>query len=124
MKLIALRNFRNNVEPRIDLGKEAQHDDHVHKGAIFIIGTDKAGNDIPEAEDMSKADQRTVGLLKMAGCIGDATDEKLVKRIQKEAAQDEKALAEAKKSAMAAGSPADVIQQLIAALKGVQPAKA
>jgi hypothetical protein len=121
MKLIALRSFRNNTEPRIELDG-AKHDNHIHKGAIFSIGIGKDGKDIVDADKLSKTDERNIGLLQMSGCVGDATDEKLVKKIQAQVAEEDAAESRAKKS-VAAGSNADIVAQLVAALKSVAAAK-
>lgn len=118
MKLIALRDFRNNTNPRLEI-EGAVHEDHVHMGAVFTVGTDKAGKDIPDFEDLPKAEKELVQLLKGAEAIGDATDEKVLARVKREVAAREKSKAEDNK-AKAAGSSADILAQLVAALKGAK----
>jgi hypothetical protein len=111
MKLIALRNFRNTHGIDLDGdGKLTQHEKHVHKGATFAIGGAK------EFKDLSKADQRIVLELNHAKCVGDATDEKLVKRIAAEVAEDARAEKRARETTAAAGSNADLVKQLTEAL--------
>ena len=82
----------------------AVHSDHVHKGAIFTLGLDKSGKDIPEFERLEKADQRTLALLKVARCVGDATDAEIVARVNAEVAEDNRR-AENTKRIQAAGTP-------------------
>jgi hypothetical protein len=108
MRLIALRSFRNNIEPRIDLdGDATTYEDHIPKGTIFSIGVDKSGKEITDAELLTKTDERNIGLLQMSGCIGDANDERLVKKIQAEVAE-ESAAEERNRMATLVSSPADV----------------
>ena len=86
---------------------------------MFVIGKDKKGESIDDEETLSKLDKNayeTIGLLKIAGCVGDATDEKLVKNIQAQAKEDA-ALEDKAKKAVAAGSNANIVQELVAALK-------
>jgi len=117
MKLIALRDFRNTHELEI---ADALHEKHVHKGAVFSIGgTDAKGNEIP-FDKLLKRDQELVALLSYAKCIGNGADTELVKRIQKEAAEEAKSIAEAKKTLMSAGSAADIIKQLVDALRALR----
>ena len=82
MKLIALREFRN-VGRKIKIDN-AQHDDHVHKGATFEIG---AGDEIAK---LASPDKELAAQLIYAGFAGDATDAKIVKRVQAEVAAEEK----------------------------------
>ena len=120
MQLIALRDFRNNLEPRLKIAN-AEHDDHIHMGAVFTIGVDRQGKDIPDFENLSSAERTTVQLLKSADAIGDATDEKVVARVKKEIAAREKVKADEAKT-KAAGSSADVVAQFLAAIKGAAKA--
>jgi hypothetical protein len=83
MKLIAKAGFRNNIEPPLEIDK-AKNKDHVHKGAIFEYGRGAT------LKECSQAEQRIIGQLALAGCIADATDSKIVKRIQDEVAQEAK----------------------------------
>ncbi len=110
MKLIALKDFRN--VPGLELKiADAEHDNHVHKGAIFDIGNGKT------LKDCSKADQVTVAQLTVAGCVGDGTDAKLIKAIEEEVAADEKA-AQAAAKANSSASDSALVAQLLAILKG------
>ena len=116
MKLIALRNFRNVQGLELD-GNSALNERHVHKGATFSIGGNK------DFKDLSKSDQRAILELNAANCIGDATDEKLAKRIQKEAAIERDSETRAATTAVAAGSPADMVRILSEAGFTVKPPK-
>ena len=83
MQLIAKRAFKN---PGRKLSiKDALHPDHVHKGATFSIGTEK------EVKNLNGDDQKMVLLLNVADCLGDATDEKIVRAVQAEVAAEKKA---------------------------------
>lgn len=75
MKLIARKDFRNNVGLKI---ADPLHDHHVHKGATF------------EMDEKDADQEQTIALLNAAGCIADATNEKAVKAIQAEVAADAK----------------------------------
>lgn len=81
MKLIAKRNFRNPGR-QIKLDKHEFNEDHIHKGAIFEIGGNKA------FEALNKTDQELVVALNAADCLGDASNPEIVKAIQKELVQD------------------------------------
>lgn len=77
MKLVAIRDFRN-PDGKIKLDQPAQHPDHIHFGATFSIGGDKALKDL-------RGDEKTlVGLLSAANCIGDATDRKTMDQVAAE----------------------------------------
>ncbi len=75
MKLIALRDFRNNLKLKIP---GALHDDHVHQGAVF---------ELDETDDKT-AD--TIAKLNAAGCVGNAEDPKTVKFVDGEVAAAKK----------------------------------
>lgn len=114
MKLIALKDFRNVPGLELEI-KDAQHDNHVHKGATFEIGK------YDVLKDCSKTDQQTVAQLIVSGCVGDATDEKVVKAVKLEVEADEKREKAAAKANSAANDSA-LVQQLIAMLKGAKTA--
>ncbi len=111
MKLIAIRDFSNNVPDKLDI-KDALHDRHVHKGAIFTVG-----DELP-FDKLTKPDQALVALLNYSKCVGDATNKDVVARVQAEIAAEKKAAEALKGTERSAGSNADLIAQLIAALKG------
>ena len=83
MKLIATRSFRN-IGGAIEI-KDARHDLHIHKGAIFEIGQ---GNDIREMTKHDRDSVELIGRLSLAGCIGDATDATLVAKVEAELAAE------------------------------------
>ena len=84
MKLIALKDFAR-VQALEDVAIEgAKHSRHIHKGATFDIGKAE------KLKDLTKGDQYLVAQLTVAGCVGDATDEKLVKAVQAEVAAEER----------------------------------
>lgn len=117
MRLIALRDFRNHAQ--LDLNADGKYDPifeaHVHKGARFNIGG------TAPFDKLSKADQKTVFDLNAAGCIGDAENEKLVKRIEAEAKADEEA---AKKAAAAHAAGGDAhLAKIVAAVLAQLKAK-
>lgn len=99
MKLIALRDFRNVAQLRLKDGddsivKDAVHDDHVHKGAVFEIGKEQSlealrKKDLPSAQ--------IVAHLIASGAVGDASDNKLVEKVGTEIAVEKKRLANAAK---------------------------
>jgi hypothetical protein len=111
MRLIALRGFKNNAKALIkfERGSEPVHADGVHAGAIFTIGDEAPVSELPEAY------KYIIGQLAQAKCIGDASDEKLVKRVQAEVKAD-KARAEEQANLVAAGSHADVARQVASVL--------
>jgi hypothetical protein len=86
MDLIATRSFRN--VPFKDFGRitvpNALHDDHVHKGAIFEIGTAETLKGL--AKEDQKAAELTARLL-MAKCVEPATPETIA-RVSAELEQD------------------------------------
>ncbi len=82
MKLIALKDFRNNADLEVD-GQKHVH--HVHKGARFSIGR------ADELKDLSAAERMLVAQLTVSGCVGDPTGEageKLCKKVDAEVKQD------------------------------------
>ncbi|MEI6783483.1 MAG: hypothetical protein WCQ21_21530 [Verrucomicrobiota bacterium] len=79
MKLIALRDFRN-IGGAIEI-KDARHDLHIHKGAIFTIGQ---GDDLVAMKRLDRDSVELIGRLSMAGCIGDATDAVLCAKVESE----------------------------------------
>jgi hypothetical protein len=93
MKLIALHNFRNVPALRLkdDGGKttieNAVHDDTIHKGATFEIGRAK---DLDEMRKTDRPNAEIVAQLFVSGCIGDATDVKIVKAVNDELAAEAK----------------------------------
>lgn len=109
MKLIALHNFLNTHELEVSTdGEKTTHEKLIPKGAIIYIGEKL------EFAKLKASDKELVALLNHAHCIGDANDEKLVKRIQNEVAQEKKVEARQASTAVMAGSTADVIAQLVA----------
>lgn len=113
MKLIATRNFRNTFA--IDLngdGRITKDENYVKKGTVFHIGKAE------EPEALPKQELEQIALLNHAKCVGLASDAKLVKRIEAEVAAEKKAEEKAA-TAVAAGSNADVVQQLVAALQSL-----
>ncbi len=111
MKLIALRAFRNTHG--FDLNKDgviSDHEHHIPKGARFDIGGAKP------FEELNKAEQRLVAELNTAKCVGDASDTKLVAKIAAEVKAEAAVEERQKNTAMAAGSSADLVKQLTAAL--------
>ncbi len=97
MRFIALRNFRNPGRA-IDLGDDALHDDHVHKGAIFAIGEDElVEEDAVGFKRLNKNQQMLVAQLNAANCIGNAANPKVVAAVKRELADEAKAAAELKK---------------------------
>lgn len=120
-KLIALRGIRNNFKAQVE--GDLEHENHIHKGCIFTIGTDAQGADIPlsKLSKMDKADQVMIGQLNAAAAIGDASNPAVVTAVRAEAVAEAKAEVLAKASMKAAGSSADLASQLAAALKPAKP---
>ena len=83
MKLIALRDFRN-IGGAIEI-KDARHDLHIHKGAIFTIGQ---GDDLVAMKRLDRDSVELIARLSLAGCIGDATDAVLVAKVESELADE------------------------------------
>jgi hypothetical protein len=110
MKLIALKDFRNVPGLEIEL-EDAAHDHHVHKGATFAIGSGK------EMKDCSKSDQLAIAQLVVSGCVGDANDEKIVKRVNDEVKAENAKAKELEKLNSTANDSA-LVTQLLAILKG------
>src|SRR4051812_30609924 len=110
MKLIALKDFANNFGLEIE---DALHDRHVHKGHVFEIG--RANN----LKDLRKEDAGAaflVAQLSVAGCVGDATDTKVVTAVKEEIALDKKREENAKKLQAATDGSA-LVSQLTAFLQ-------
>lgn len=92
MQFIALRDFYRTPDlADLDI-KDKINDRHIHKGAIFEIGTGKKA-----LKDLSKPDQVIVATLALAKCVGDATDAKLVQAVKDEIALDKRREENAKK---------------------------
>lgn len=75
MKVIALKHFANNIGLEL---KDAIHPRHVEKGTLLEIGGDKP----------TKEEKILLAQLQCAGCIGDANDASLVKRVNAEIAAE------------------------------------
>lgn len=104
MKLIATKDFsRVPALDFIDL-PDRIHENHIHKGATFDVG--KAA----KFTDLNKTDQQLVAGLVHAGCVGDASDEKVVKAVQAEIAADKKRAENAAKAETASANQAMVAQ--------------
>jgi hypothetical protein len=85
MKLIALKNLAR-VPAMADVKIEnAVHERHIHKGAIFEIGTGETLHDL-------KRDEGTLAaLLLKSEAVGYADDPQVVARVQAEIAAEQKA---------------------------------
>ena len=83
MKLIAQTDFRNNLEPKPEI-PGSPHPDHIPMGTIFDYGRGE------KLADATASEQQTIGLLASLRVIGDASDEKIVKRVQAEVASRKK----------------------------------
>ena len=123
-KFIATSGFKNTFGAEIE---GALHPDHIHKGAIFSIGVDGQGNDIP-LDKMGKDDKQLakrfgkewalIANLNLCGRIADATNKDVVAKIQKEVA-DEAASKKREADVLAAmkANSADLIARLTDAFK-------
>lgn len=85
MRLIARRPFRNTNE--IEVEKHTGHAMHIPKGAFLNIGKSQS------LAELKPAERELVTLLNSAGCISDAADEKSVKAILAEVAEETKSAA-------------------------------
>ena len=84
MRLIAKKHFYRTPQlADVKLDKPL-HDKVIHKGAIFDIGTK------PAFEDLSRDDKKLVATLRVAGCVGDASDSEVVARVKAEVDVDRK----------------------------------
>lgn len=104
MDLIALRDFRRTPDLKDIEVQGAIHENHIHMGATFSIGTAK------ELKDLSVRDRQLVAHLAFAKCVGDATDPKVVKAVKEEIAVNERREKNAAKLNAAADSSALVAQ--------------
>jgi hypothetical protein len=123
-KFIATSGFKNTFVAEIE---GALHPDHIHKGAIFSIGVDAQGNDIP-MDKMGKDDKQLakrfgkewalIANLNLCGRIADSTNKDVVAKIQKEVA-DEAASKKREADVLAAmkANSADLIARLTDAFK-------
>jgi hypothetical protein len=91
MKLIAKRDFRN-VGNAIEI-ENAIHPDHIHKGALFVVGVDEK----TPYEKLNKTDQAFVATLNAADCVADGSDEKIVRLVMAEVTAEKKSKADAEK---------------------------
>ena len=123
-KFIATSGFKNTFGAEIE---GALHPDHIHKGAIFSIGVDSTGNDIP-LDKMGKDDKQLakrfgkewqlIADLNLSGRIADATNKDVVAKIQSEVAQAAAAKKrETELAAAARSNAADLIARLTEAFK-------
>lgn len=108
MKLIALKDFANNSQLEIE---SAVHERHIHKGAVFNIGT---GKDLKD-KSLLAHERTTIAQLIVSGCVGDANDTKVVKAVNEEVAMDKKREENAAKLNTAAAGNA-LLEQLTALL--------
>src|SRR6266478_5767812 len=81
MRFVAVRDFRNNCGLEI---KGALHPDHVHKGAVFSIGSASG------FELLTQSQRSLVSQLRSAGCICDADDTERVKFVRAEVATEQR----------------------------------
>lgn len=101
MHLIALKDFRNvrllRLQTKDDSGKassdikDAQHVDHIHRGARFEIGSGKT------LKDCEQEEKEIIAQLIVSGCAGDANDKDIVKGVEEQIALDRKREANASK---------------------------
>lgn len=108
MKLIALKDFRNVAALGLKQDgkskiKDAIHDDHIHKGAQFEIGS---GKDLAALHKNEPGTAQIVAQLFVSKCVGDASDSEVVKAVQAEVEVDKKREANAKKIDQAAADAA------------------
>jgi hypothetical protein len=99
MLLIAKRSFRN--PGRVLEIENHQHPDHVHKGAIFSIGTEKA-----TFKELSPQDKTLVLQLNAAQCVADATDKKVLEAVKAEVEEEERVAERQAREARTALTPA------------------
>ena len=121
MDLIALRDFRNVPALRLKQAdkdgvekttlKDAIHDDHIHKGAIFSIGTAKTADRCTQEEKM------LIGELLYTGAAAPASDEKIVKLVREDVEIEKKRLANAAKLDAATSNSA-LVKHLTDLIKG------
>lgn len=118
MKLIATRPFRNVASLGLKEERDgkmvstiegSQHDDHVHKGAIFSIGPENLtlngsdtenGKVVSHLQKLNKVNPQAaynISLLVHAGCIADATDKKAVEKVKLSIEEDASRESNAKK---------------------------
>ncbi len=114
MKLIAKRNFRNNLGLDLDgNGTFERHEAHVHVGETFNVGTGK------DLKSCTKAEQQIIASLFVAGCVVDPNDKDqadAVAEIESEVKRL-KASAVAASKANKANADSNLVEQLMAALK-------
>ena len=89
MNLIALRGFKNNAKDVIKVTplseEDGGHPDLVHKGARFTLGDEKSTlKDRATFENLPSKHAKMVSDLLTAGTIGDADDEQLCAKVDKE----------------------------------------
>lgn len=88
------------------------HDNHIHRGAIFELGTSKDESELRTRNDPKR---KLIAQLRYAGCISDASDKDCVKRIEEDIATDIKrdaTVAKANKTTV----NSDLVESLIAAM--------
>ena len=105
MKFIALKDFSNNFNLEV---QNAIHPRHIHKGYQFEIGT---GEDLKKLQPEEKL---LVAQLTVSGCVGLASDKKLVARVHDEIEQDRKREANARNINMQAAAGAAAYQLQVA----------
>lgn len=109
MKLIALKDFRN--VPILGLKfDDANKNNQVDKGETLDIGTGKT------LKECNNHDKAIIAQLVMAGCVGDAADEKVVAAVKTELELDKRREAAAKKAADVSNNSA-LVAQLLEVLK-------
>lgn len=88
------------------------HDNHIHRGAIFELGTSKDESELRTKNDPKR---KIIAQLRYAGCISDASDKDCVKRIEEDIATDVKrdaTVAKAQQQAIGA----DLIEKFLTAI--------
>jgi hypothetical protein len=110
MQLIALRDFSRTPDLKDVEIKDTIHDKHIHKGALFQIGTGKI------LKDVTPVERTQIATLVFARCVGDATDPKVVQEVKDEILTDKKREENAKRLNAASDSSA-LVAQLTALLQ-------
>jgi hypothetical protein len=120
MKLKASRDFRNNFEPRLKVSGDGasgdDHEDHIHKGQNFEIGS------ADEFSKLSKAEKQVIGNLLSSDCIVFFSNKEASARIDAEVKQESKRLDNIAKADQASAN-ASIVGQMLKLLQTGAPVK-
>lgn len=93
-KLVIIGGCKGTAQPDKNGKVEMIHEDHIHMGAIFELGSVKNQAELQRGKD---DECNLINLLRYSGCIADASNAEEVANIELKVATEAKRVAEQKK---------------------------